>query len=353
MQKKTIAVLFGGCSTEYEVSLQSAASVIDHLDKAKYELVLIGITREGAWLRYHGDPEEIRRDSWHQHPGCIPALLPPSRETGGIVELVGTEYRLTPVDVVFPVLHGKNGEDGTLQGLLELSGIPFVGCGTLSSALCMDKEVASKLVKAAGVEVAGSVTVLAGDDLYAAAKSAETLGYPVYVKPAKSGSSFGITKAYDRLALMDGIREALQHDDKVVVEQNIAGFEVGCAVLGHREPFIGEIDEIELQGEFFDYTEKYQLISSKIHLPARISDETANRVKETARRVYRTLGCRGLARVDMFITEGERIVFNEVNTMPGFTAASRYPNMMRASHLPYPDLMDRLIQLAEAMEVVR
>ncbi|WP_145027283.1 D-alanine--D-serine ligase VanG [Paenibacillus sp. Y412MC10] len=353
MQKKTIAVLFGGCSTEYEVSLQSAASVIDHLDKAKYELVLIGITREGAWLRYHGDPEEIRRDRWHQHPGCIPAFLPPSREMGGIVELVGTEYRLTPVDVVFPVLHGKNGEDGTLQGLLELSGIPFVGCGTLSSALCMDKEVASKLVKAAGVEVAGSVTVLAGDDLYAAAKSAETLGYPVYVKPAKSGSSFGITKAYDRLALMDGIREALQHDDKVVVEQNIAGFEVGCAVLGHREPFIGEIDEIELQGEFFDYTEKYQLISSKIHLPARISDETANRVKETARRVYRTLGCRGLARVDMFITEGERIVFNEVNTMPGFTAASRYPNMMRASHLPYPDLMDRLIQLAEAMEVVR
>lgn len=353
MQKKTIAVLFGGCSTEYEVSLQSAASVIDHLDESKYDLVLMGITREGAWLRYGGSTEEIREDRWQAHPSCIPAFLSPSREMAGIVELVGTEYRTTPVDVVFPVLHGKNGEDGTVQGLIELSGIPFVGCDTLSSAICMDKGIASQLVRAAGIEAAASVTVYADDDLYAAVKSAEKLGFPVYVKPARSGSSFGITKAYDMLALMEGVRSALLHDKKVVIEQNITGFEVGCAVLGDADPIIAEIDEIELQGEFFDYTEKYNLISSKIHLPARIPEETAVKVKETARLIYRTLSCTGLARVDMFITEDLRIVFNEANTMPGFTAASRYPNMMRASHIAYPELMDQLIQLAGAREMSR
>lgn len=351
IQKKTVAVLFGGCSTEYEVSLKSAASVIDHLDESKYDLVLIGITKEGAWFRYGGTTEEIREDRWQEHPSCIPAFIAPSRETAGIVELVGTEYRLTPVDVVFPVLHGKNGEDGTMQGLLELAGIPFVGCDTLSSAVCMDKGMASQLVKSAGIEAAQSKTVYAGDDLYQAVKEAEPLGFPLYIKPSRSGSSFGITKAYDKLELMEGIRNAFMHDHKVIIEQNVTGFEVGCAVLGHRDPIIADIDEIELQGEFFDYDEKYSLISSKIHLPARISEETAAKVKETARLIYRILGCTGLARMDMFVSGDGRIVFNEVNTMPGFTAASRYPNMMRASLISYPELMDQLIQLALAREV--
>ncbi len=346
IQKKTVAVLFGGCSTEYGVSLKSAASVIDHLDESKYDLVLIGITKEGAWLRYGGGTEDIREDRWQTHPSCLPAFLSPSREAAGIVELAGTEYRLTPVDVVFPVLHGRNGEDGTVQGLLELAGIPFVGCGSLSSAVCMDKGIASQLVKAAGVDTALSITVYEGEDLYTAVKKAEPLGFPLYIKPARSGSSFGITKAYDRLELMEGIRSAFAHDTKVIVEQNVAGFEVGCAVLGDVDPLIGEIDEIELKGEFFDFDEKYSLSSSTIHLPARIAEETAARIKETAKRIYRTLGCSGLARVDMFIGTDGRIVFNEVNTMPGFTAASRYPNMMRASHVTYPELMDRLIRLA-------
>lgn len=344
--KKTVAVLFGGCSTEYGVSLKSAASVIDHLDESKYELVQIGITREGTWLRYGGNTDGIREDRWQEHPSCIPAFLSPSREVAGIVELAGTEFRVTPVDVVFPVLHGKNGEDGTVQGLLELAGIPYVGCDTLSSAICMDKGIAGQLVKAAGIDTAASITVYAGDDLYTAVKEAEPLGFPLYIKPARSGSSYGITKAYDKLELMEGIRFAFMHDTKVIVEQNIAGFEVGCAVLGDVEPIIAEIDEIELQGEFFDYEEKYSLISSKIHLPARIPAETADSVMEKAKVIYRVLGCSGLARVDLFIGEDGRIVFNEVNTMPGFTAASRYPNMMRASHISYPELMDRLIRLA-------
>lgn len=344
--KKTVAVLFGGCSTEYGVSLKSAASVIDHLDESQYELVQIGITREGTWLRYGGNADGIREDRWQEHPSCIPAFLSPSREVAGIVELAGTEFRVTPVDVVFPVLHGKNGEDGTVQGLLELAGIPYVGCDTLSSAICMDKGIAGQLVKAAGIDTAASITVYAEDDLYTAVKEAEPLGFPLYIKPARSGSSYGITKAYDKLELMEGIRFAFMHDTKVIVEQNIAGFEVGCAVLGDAEPMIAEIDEIELQGEFFDYDEKYSLISSKIHLPARIPAETADSVMEKAKIIYRVLGCSGLARVDLFISEDGRIVFNEVNTMPGFTAASRYPNMMRASHISYPELMDRLIRLA-------
>lgn len=350
-RKTTVAVLFGGCSTEYGVSLQSAASVIDHLDRDKYDLVLVGITQEGVWLRYGGGTDDIREDRWQQHSSCIPAFLPPSRDMAGLVELVGTEYRVTPVDAVFPVLHGKNGEDGTVQGLLELSGIPFVGCDTLSSAVCMDKSIASKLVKLAGVDTAESIVVHAGDDLYGAVKKAEPLGFPLYVKPARSGSSFGIAKAYDKLELMEGIRSALLHDDKVVIEQNVPGFEVGCAVLGHAaDPLIAEIDEIELHGEFFDYEEKYSLATSTIHLPARVSEDAAASIKEAAKLIYRTLGCTGLARVDMFVCPDGRIVFNEVNTMPGFTAASRYPNMMRASHIGYPELMDRLIQLALSKE---
>jgi D-alanine---D-serine ligase len=217
----------------------------------------------------------------------------------------------------------------------------------------MDKGIASQLVRAAGVETAASVTAYAGDDLETVVGSAEKLGYPLYIKPAKSGSSFGITKARDRSELLEGIQIAFSYDDKVIVEQNVTGFEVGCAVIGNREPFIAEVDEIELAGEFFDYGEKYSLQSAKIHLPARIDAGMAAQVKETARLIYRTLGCTGLARVDMFLADQGRIVFNEVNTMPGFTAASRYPNMMGYSDLSYPQLMDRLIQLALARETDR
>ncbi|MDQ0062204.1 D-alanine--D-serine ligase VanG [Paenibacillus harenae] len=349
MTIQNIAVLFGGQSTEYGVSLQSAASVIDHLDRSKYAVIMIGITREGAWFRYNGSTDEIRNDRWHSHASRIPAFLSPSRSIAGIVELAGTEYRTVPVDAIIPVLHGRNGEDGTLQGLLELSGIPFVGCDTLSSAICMDKAIASSLVRAAGIETAATVTVWEGGDMEAAAVEAAKFGFPLYVKPSRSGSSFGITKAYNRSELLAGIREAFAHDKKVVIEQNIDGFEVGCAVLGGGdEPFIAEIDEIELAGGFFDYDEKYSLRTSQIVLPARLDTGLADQVKAAARLIYKTLGCTGLARVDMFIAQDGRIVFNEVNTMPGFTASSRYPNMMRHSGVTYPQLMDRLIELAIA-----
>lgn len=346
MEKKTIAVLFGGCSNEYEVSLISAASVIDHLDIQRYNIVKIGITQDGQWLRYSGGTEDICHNRWHMHPSCIPSFISPSREIRGLVELVNTEYHVTPIDVVFPVLHGKYGEDGTVQGLLELSGIPFVGCDTLSSAICMDKEIAHTLVQAAGIDTPRSITVFEGENIEKSVLAAEDLGFPLFIKPAKSGSSLGITKAYNKQELLKGVTLAFSHDKKVVIEQNIDGFEVGCAVLGNSDPIIGLIDEIEITGEFFDFNEKYALTTSKIHLPARIDADTTNKVRETAMLIYRTLGCRGFARVDMFLTDNGNVVFNEVNTIPGFTSKSRYPNMLRACNISYPEILDRLLQLA-------
>lgn len=346
MARKRIAVLFGGLSTEHEVSLQSAASVLRHLDADKYEAVAVGITREGDWYRFFGSPEEIAEDRWSAHPSLVPAALSQSRSRKGLIEFIGTECRLTPLDAVFPVLHGKNGEDGTVQGLLELSGLPFVGCGTLSSAIGMDKQAAKIVAEAAGVAVAPYRTIRMGDSVGEAVAEAETLGYPLYVKPARSGSSIGITKAYDRRQLASGIETALLHDGKVLVERHIDGVELGCAVLGGARPITGEIDEIELSGEFFDLAEKYSLKTARIHLPARISKEKVEEAKLAALRLYEALDCHGLARVDFFLAEDGRLLFNEVNTIPGFTAKSRYPSMMRAAGIEFHELLDRLIESA-------
>ncbi len=346
MGRVHVAILFGGCSNEYEVSLKSASAVIENLDRDLYNIIMVGITRDGAWLRYEGSIADVRQDTWHVHPSCRPAFLTPSRGIQGLIELKKSEFVVTPIDVVFPMLHGKNGEDGTVQGLLELSGMPYVGCDMLSSVLCMDKAIAHALVNKAGIITARSVTILGGENVEQYILEAEKLGYPLYVKPAKSGSSIGITKATVRNELVEGIQLAFSHDNKVVIEQSIGGFEVGCAVLGGASPIVGEVDEIELTGDYFDFQEKYSLDSSTIHLPARINVATAQRIKDTALTIYLTLGCRGLARVDMFLTAEGTIVFNEVNTMPGFTAKSRYPNMMGAIGIPFPELLDRLIQLA-------
>jgi D-alanine---D-serine ligase len=350
MERLQLVVLFGGCSNEYEVSLKSASAVIENLDRDLYNVILVGITREGMWLRYEGGIADIRADRWHKHASCRSAFLTPCREIKGLVELNNGASLVTPIDAVFPMLHGKNGEDGTVQGLLELSSIPYIGCDMLSSVLCMDKAIAHALVHAAGISTAQSITMLKEENIEKTIIEAEKLGYPLYIKPAKSGSSIGITKASDQEELREGIRIAFSHDKKVVIEQNIIGFEVGCAVLGNTSTnlIVGEVDEIELQveGDFFDYQEKYSLETSVIHLPARVSATTAEKIKETAIIIYRTLGCSGLARVDLFLTPEGAIVFNEVNTMPGFTAQSRYPNMLHASGITFPMLLNRLIALA-------
>ena len=346
MNKKTIAILFGGCSTEYEVSLQSTTSVVQNLDQNKYEVLLIGITRKGEWFRYDGGVEGIKNDTWHQNQHCVKAILSPCKDMQGIIEFRGNTIKRSKVDVVFPVLHGKNGEDGTVQGLLQLSGIPFVGCDTLSSALCMDKDVAHKIANSVGVKTPQSVTIFEQTSIDEIVDLVQPLGFPVYVKPAKAGSSIGITKAENKDQLLQGVIEALKHDDKVVIEENIIGFEVGCAVLGNRDLIIGEVDQIELISDFFDYKEKYTLETAKITLPAKIDNETKGRIKEIAEILYQALGCKGFSRVDMFLTVDGEIVFNEVNTIPGFTTKSRYPNMLCAAGFTYEAILDQLINLA-------
>ena len=345
-QRKRIAILFGGCSPEYGVSLQSAYSVITHLDREKYEPVLIGISNTGDWFQYVGEIEKIPIDTWCNEEDCIPVVVSPNRTVHGIVTIKNGKIRETHIDAVFPVLHGKNGEDGTVQGMFELAGIPVVGCGVLSSALCMDKDRAHKLVQAARISVPQSFVLQSGGDAEAAIRQAERIGYPLFVKPVRAGSSYGITKVTGRNQLPEALKLAFSYDNTVIVEECISGFEVGCAVLEKDGFVVGEVDEIELENGFFDFTEKYTLKTSSIHVPARISAEKAGEIKETAKLIFKTLDCRGFARVDMFLDDTGRIVFNEVNTIPGFTTHSRFPNMMKAAGISLEQVISMAVDRA-------
>lgn len=345
MSKIKLAVIFGGNSTEYEVSLQSAFSVLDNLDPDKYEVIPLGITREGDWYRYYGDYSLLPDNKWLNDPDMlVPAVISHSRSYKGILELTDKGNVLTEIDLALPILHGKNGEDGTVQGLFELAGIPVVGCNALSSAICMDKDRAHKLVSLEGVEVPKSVTLSKFEKDNVSDLTA-SLTYPLFVKPVRAGSSFGITKIFRPEELTAAVDLAFEHDDEVIIEENVDGFEVGCAVLGINELTVGRVDEIELSHGFFDYTEKYNLITSNIYMPARISPETEDRIRNTAKVIYKALACSGFARVDMFLTPDNRIVFNEVNTIPGFTSHSRYPSMMKGIGLSFPEVLDKLIGL--------
>lgn len=345
--KQKIAVLFGGCSTEYDISLQSAYAVVTHLDETKYEPVLLGITPSGEWFRFSGEPVKIKENTWYNPSDCARAIISPSRETHGMLEFDTGEIRTIRLDAAMPVLHGKNGEDGTVQGLLELAGIPVVGCSTLCSSLCMDKDKAHKLAYVAGVCVPNSFVLGNEMNIEYALEQAKDLDYPLFVKPVKAGSSFGITRVSNRDDLPAAIKLAFAYDDKVIVEENIPGVEIGCAVLGRDDSLIvGELDEIELADSFFDYKEKYTLETSFIHVPARIPADKADKIKETARIIYKAVGCTGFARVDMFLTPSGEIIFNEVNTIPGFTTHSRYPNMLKAIGMTFEQVIDAVIELA-------
>ena len=403
--KKNIAILFGGHSSEYSISLQSAAAVIRHLDTQLYQPILVGIDQGGRWFRFYGGADAIEADTWQGGP-CVPAVLSPDPSHHGLLEFHstvpaaagvpnnaglpiadvpdipnvfaadaadgpynpaagtggfsagaadgstlwsdGAQVSLTHIDAAFPVLHGKNGEDGTVQGLLSLAGIPYVGCGLLASALCMDKDVAHRLAKAAGVRVPRSVVLYDNDprDDSTLAQQVAHLGYPLFIKPANAGSSFGITRVIHSGQLVPAVNEAFAHDYKVIIEEAIDGFEVGCAILGHEKLIVGAVDEIELTEGFFDFTEKYTLKTSRIHMPARISPEDANRIKSTAVTLYRALECSGFARVDLFFTKNREIVFNEINTIPGFTAHSRYPGMMKGIGLDFKTLLQKLLEVS-------
>lgn len=344
--KKKIAVIFGGNSTEYEVSLQSAASVFENINQDRFDVIPIGITRDGDWYHYTGEYDKISANTWfEENKNLFPVAVLPSRSKRCFLELSEGAYSALHADLIFPVLHGKNGEDGTLQGMFELTGIPVVGCGTLSSALCMDKERAHKLVSLTGIQVPKSVTFKRSETDSTMKEIENSLKYPVFVKPLRAGSSFGITKVSSPGELKAAVELAFEHDAYCLCEEAIDGFEVGCAVLGTDSLTVGEIDEIELSSGFFDYTEKYTLKSSKIYMPARIDEITAKRLKDAAVKIYKALDCQGFARVDMFLTPSGEIFFNEVNTIPGFTSHSRYPNMMKGIGMSFAQLLDRLIGL--------
>ncbi|MEA4895273.1 MAG: D-alanine--D-serine ligase VanG [Oscillospiraceae bacterium] len=340
-----IAIIFGGCSSEYEVSLESAHSVLENIDRSKFEPIPIGITSDGEWFCFKGDIQKISDGTWCNPGDCVRAFISPDRNIHGLLSIGKDEIRNIYLDAALPVLHGKYGEDGTIQGLLELAGIPIVGCGVLSSALCMDKDRAHQLVHMAGVPIPRSFVLSSKEDIAHAAENAMILGYPLFVKPVKAGSSFGITRVADEKGLSEAIEQAFLYDDEIIMEENIAGFEVGCAVMGNAELITGQIDEVELQEGFFNYTEKYNLVTSKIHLPARVSPYKAEEIKETAKVIYKALGCRGFARVDMFLTPSGEVIFNEVNTIPGFTAHSRYPSMMKAIGIDFSEVITSVIEL--------
>ncbi len=345
--KKNIAVLFGGCSPEYPVSLKSAYAVLNHINTDQYQVIAVGITKDGKWLRYLGEYEAILNDTWYEHESqCRSAFISPDRKVHGLCEVDKDGISTIYLDAVFPVLHGRNGEDGSVQGLAQLAGIPVVGCDIMSSALCMDKHRAHLLAEAAGVNAPKAAYFYEKPSAAELAAAVSTLTYPLFVKPLRAGSSFGITKVESPSALADAVELAFSYDSEIIIEENIDGFEVGCAVLGDSHLTLGRVDEIELSGGFFDYTEKYTQETSTIYMPARIDSATELRIQEAAAAVYRALGCRGFARVDMFLTPEGEIVFNEVNTIPGFTAMSRYPNMLKGVGLSYTDIVQQLISLA-------
>lgn len=350
MSKLKVAVLFGGVSSEHEVSLLSAASIIENIPADRYEVIQIGITKKGRWLYYPGPVELLRSGEWETYPDCVPAFLSPDRTTKGIVKCDGEHFSVQKIDVIFPVLHGKNGEDGTVQGLFTLAGIPYVGCGVLASAVCMDKAVTNMMLDHAGIARAEWDHLLKEElsDFDAVEKRvSEKLGYPIFVKPANAGSSVGITKARNKEELRDAVNLALANDSKVIFERTVVGQEVECAVLGNETAFASVPGEIVASNEFYDYEAKYLSGTSGLYIPAHISEEKAEELRAIALKAYRVLGCTGLSRIDFFVEEGTgRVLLNELNTLPGFTALSMYPKLMEASGKPYPELLDELIQLA-------
>jgi D-alanine-D-alanine ligase len=351
MQSKIrVAVLFGGRSAEHEVSLQSARNVIDAIDQEKYETVLIGIDRDGAWFLNEGSISLLNSDD----PRLItlnksnnPVSLVPSDQAGVLVDLQGGSS-LPSIDVLFPVLHGPYGEDGSVQGLAKLANVACVGSDIIGSAVAMDKDVSKRLLRDAGIPVARHLCLRRGGLTTEIKQILEKdFGYPIYVKPANMGSSVGVVKVSQPAELEAAVETALQYDLKVVLEENIVGREIECAVLGNDDPVASTIGEIGTEDGFYSYEKKYiDEDSARLIIPASLESATLQRVQKIAIAAFKTLESRGMARVDMFLTANDEIYVNEINTIPGFTAISMYPKLWQASGLSYTDLIDRLILLA-------
>ena len=351
MKKLNVCVLFGGISPEHEVSLRSAEFVLNSLDPAKYNIIPVGITKDGHWIRFAGtDYSLLPAEEWKDHPGNRAAAISPIRGQG-LLSFEGDCVVRELVDVVFPVLHGENGEDGAMQGLLQMAGIPYVGPHVAASAVAMDKTLTKLVVDSAGVTQAAWKLVRNSD---LESRSEQILNdlegrfaYPMFVKPAGTGSSVGVSKAIDRNSLREALLQAGIYDEKILVEEFVNGREIEVAVMGNSSPVASICGEIDSGAEFYDYDAKYVTDTSVAYIPARIPELVAEQVRELAVKVYKAIGCQGLSRVDFFVTyEGDRVVFNEINTIPGFTSISMYPKLFAASGIPAEQLVDSLLQLA-------
>ena len=351
MKKLSICVLFGGMSPEHEVSLRSAEFVLNCLDTEKYNVFPVGITKDGDWILFSNkDYSQLPTGQWQNAPGNRRAAISPVRGQG-LLSFEGDCVVREHIDVVFPVLHGENGEDGAMQGLLQLAGIPYVGPHVAASAVSMDKTLTKLVVGQAGIPQAAWLLVRSReldarmDSIVAQVE--ERFAYPVFVKPAGTGSSVGVSKAADRNALEKALLDAGKFDAKILVEEFIHGREIEVAVMGNASPVASICGEIDSGAEFYDYDSKYITDTSTAYIPARIPEEVAEQVRDMAVRVYTAIGCQGLSRVDFFVTyEGERVVFNEINTLPGFTSISMYPKLFAASGIPGGQLVDTLVELA-------
>lgn len=351
MRALSVCILFGGMSPEHEVSLRSAESVLNNIDKSKYNVFPVGITKEGKWILYGGkDYSDLPSGRWLTHPDNRQAAISPIRGQG-LLTFEGDCVVRERIDVAFPVLHGENGEDGTIQGLLQLAGIPYVGPHVAASAVAMDKTLTKLVADNAGIPQAAWQLVRRSDMGSRMDKTLDALegrfSYPMFVKPAGTGSSVGVSKAADREDLSKALLAAGKFDDKVLVEEFIRGREIEVAVMGNASPVASVCGEIDSGADFYDYDAKYITDTSVAYVPARIPEDVAENVRDMAVRVYKAIGCQGLSRVDFFVTwEGNRVVFNEINTIPGFTSISMYPKLFGASGVPYSQLIDKLLELA-------
>lgn len=351
MKKLSVCILFGGISPEHEVSLRSAESVLNNIDHSKYNVFPVGITKEGDWILYMGkDYSKLPTGEWKSCPENRRAAISPVRGQG-LLSFEGDCVVRERIDVVFPVLHGENGEDGAMQGLLQMAGIPYVGSHVAASAAAMDKTLTKLIVDHVGVPQAAWQLVRRGELENRMENTLDSLElrfrYPMFVKPAGTGSSVGVTKAGNRETLRGALLTAAKFDEKILVEEFIHGREIEVAVMGNENPVASVCGEIDSGAEFYDYDAKYITDTSTAYIPARIPADVEETVREAAVKVYSAIGCQGLSRVDFFVTfEENRVVFNEINTLPGFTSISMYPKLFAASGIPYSQLIDELIRLA-------
>lgn len=354
MKKWNVGILLGGISPEHAVSLRSAESVLNNLNPEKYNIYPIGITRDGRWFYYKStDYSKLPGGAWEDASDNCPVAISPVRGQGLLCfepEGVTTIH----LDVVFPVLHGENGEDGAIQGLMQLASIACVGPGLAASAVSMDKSLTKLVVDQIGQRQA-DWELVHREELHrhmetVLANLQQRFSFPMFVKPAGTGSSVGVSKATDGLSLQAALLEAAKFDEKILVEEFIRGKEVEVAVMGNDSPIASVCGEIDSGADFYDYDAKYITDTSVAYIPARIEETVAEQVRDAAVKIYTALGCRGLSRVDFFVTQEGEAVFNEINTLPGFTSISMYPKLFEASGVTYGELLDRLLELAVEAE---